>query len=263
MPPLTIGTGGSAGDFGPSLVLGGLFGGAFGRAAAVLLDDPTIDPGAFALVGMGTFYGGIAHVPVSSLILVSELAGSYDLLVPLMLSVGMAFIALRRRSLYEAQVPGHAESPVHRPATSLESLTSVLVQTVMHPADGHAVLRPDATIVEMGAVLSNATWQMTFPVVSPDSKLLGMIDAVLHHQCAVRLRRSPARPGGRLMQAPRTVEPTDNLGHAIELLVNSGARQLPVVQSGRVVGFIDESHVTRAHLALLERDRPTNPRAVF
>ena len=38
-----------------------------------------------SLVGMGTFYGGIAHVPVSSLILVSELAGSYDLLVPLML----------------------------------------------------------------------------------------------------------------------------------------------------------------------------------
>ncbi len=173
----TIGTGGSAGDFGPSLVLGGLFGGAFGRAAAVVLGDPSIDPGAFALVGMGTFYGGIAHVPVSSLILVSELAGSYDLLVPLMLSVGVAFIALRRRSLYEAQVPGHAESPVHRPGTSLESLTSVLVGTVMHPADGHAVLRPDATIVEMGAVLSDATWQLTFPVVSPDGKLLGMIDA--------------------------------------------------------------------------------------
>jgi CIC family chloride channel protein len=30
---LTVGTGGSAGDFGPSLVIGGIFGGAFGRAA--------------------------------------------------------------------------------------------------------------------------------------------------------------------------------------------------------------------------------------
>src|SRR5207244_1220715 len=48
----TIGTGGSAGDFAPSLVLGGLFGGAFGRAAQLLLHDPSIDPGAFALVGM-------------------------------------------------------------------------------------------------------------------------------------------------------------------------------------------------------------------
>ena len=62
---LTVGSGGSAGDFGPSLVIGGIFGGAFGRAAQLLLHDPRIDPGAFALVGMGTFYGGLAHVPIA------------------------------------------------------------------------------------------------------------------------------------------------------------------------------------------------------
>ena len=95
---LTIGSGGSAGDFAPSLVIGALFGGAFGRIVALVLNDPRIDPGAFALVGMGTFYGGIAHVPLSSLVLVCELAGSYDLLVPLMLAEGIAFVLLRRRS---------------------------------------------------------------------------------------------------------------------------------------------------------------------
>ncbi|HEY8040296.1 MAG TPA: chloride channel protein, partial [Polyangiaceae bacterium] len=80
---LTVGSGGSAGDFGPSLVIGGIFGGAFGRAAQGLLHDPRIDPGAFALVGMGTFYGGLAHVPIASLVMTCELTGSYDLLVPL------------------------------------------------------------------------------------------------------------------------------------------------------------------------------------
>ena len=115
---LTIGSGGSAGDFAPSLVIGGLFGGAFGRVAQLLLHDPRIDPGAFALVAMGTFYGGIAHTPLSSLVLVCELAGSYDLLVPLMLAEGIAFIALRGKSLYRAQVKTQRESPVHqRPAT--------------------------------------------------------------------------------------------------------------------------------------------------
>jgi CIC family chloride channel protein len=257
----TLGTGGSAGDFGPSLVLGGLFGGAFGRAAAALLGDPTIDPGAFALVGMGTFYGGIAHVPVSSLILVSELAGSYDLLVPLMLSVGVAFIALRRRSLYEAQVRTHADSPVHRPGTSLESLASVLVQTVMKPAEGHASLRRDATMAEMGAALSQATWQLTFPVVDPEGKIVGMVEST---SIASLLSESGVHHlalAVDLMQSATTVAPTDDLRRAIELLVSSSARQLPVVHSGLVVGFLDESHVTRAHLALLERDRPTDPKA--
>jgi CIC family chloride channel protein len=111
---LTIGTGGSAGDFAPSLVIGGLFGGAFGRAVQLLSNDPRINPAAFALVAMGTFYGGLAHTPLSSLIIVCELAGSYDLLVPLMLAEGIAFIALRKRSLYHAQLPSRRTAQHHR-----------------------------------------------------------------------------------------------------------------------------------------------------
>src|SRR5499427_11150082 len=111
---LTIGSGGSAGDFAPSLVIGGLFGGAFGRAAQLLMPHAQIEPGAFALVAMGTFYGGISHTPLSSLVLVCELAGSYDLLVPLMLAEGIAFVALRRRSLYRAQLPTQRDSPAHQ-----------------------------------------------------------------------------------------------------------------------------------------------------
>jgi CIC family chloride channel protein len=118
---LTIGSGGSAGDFAPVLVIGGLFGGAFGRVAQLLIHDPRIDPGAFALVAMGTMYGGISHTPLSSLVLVCELAGSYDLLVPLMLAEGIAFVALRRRSLYHAQMKSRRESPVHRTTDVLRS----------------------------------------------------------------------------------------------------------------------------------------------
>ena len=110
---LTIGSGGSAGDFAPSMVIGGLFGGAFGRAVQLLSDDPRINPAAFSLIAMGTFYGGLAHAPLSSLIMVCELAGSYDLLVPLMLAEGIAFIALRNRSLYHAQLPSRRYSPAH------------------------------------------------------------------------------------------------------------------------------------------------------
>jgi CIC family chloride channel protein len=118
---LTIGTGGSAGDFAPSLVIGGLFGGAFGRAVQLLSNDPRINPAAFALIAMGTFYGGLAHTPLSSLIIVCELAGSYDLLVPLMLAEGIAFIALRKRNLYHAQLPSRRLSPAHRDDSGLHS----------------------------------------------------------------------------------------------------------------------------------------------
>jgi CIC family chloride channel protein len=161
---LTIGTGGSAGDFAPSLVIGGLFGGAFGRAAQMLTGDPRIDPGAFALVAMGTFYGGVAHTPLSSLVLVCELAGSYDLLVPLMLAEGIAFVALRKKSLYHAQVPTQHESPVHHTPT-LDLLETARVSQVMRPVSlsGVPVLPPEQR-------------------VSPDDNLRRATETLLHHK---------------------------------------------------------------------------------
>ena len=131
---LTIGSGGSAGDFAPSLAIGGLFGGAFGRAAQLLTHDPHLQPGAFALVGMGTFYGGIAHVPLSALVLVCELAGNYDLLVPLMLAQGIAFVALRNRALYSSQMPTLRDSPMHRDALLLDVLRTIHVRDLMKSA---------------------------------------------------------------------------------------------------------------------------------
>ncbi len=108
---LTLGTRGSAGNFAPTLVIGALLGGAFGRAAETITGDSRIEPGAFALVGMGTLFGGIGHVPISSMVLVCEMAGSYDLIVPLMLAEGIAFVALRRRHLFPSQPAGRASKP--------------------------------------------------------------------------------------------------------------------------------------------------------
>ena len=45
-----------------------------GHAVRLLMNDPTINPATFALVRMGVFYGGIARVPLSALVLVCELA---------------------------------------------------------------------------------------------------------------------------------------------------------------------------------------------
>jgi len=72
--------------------------------------------------GADSVYGGVAHVPLSSLVLVCELAGSYDLLVPLMLAEGIAFVALRKRTLYEAQVPARRQSPAHADDSGMHAL---------------------------------------------------------------------------------------------------------------------------------------------
>jgi CIC family chloride channel protein len=252
---LTIGSGGSAGDFGPSLVLGGLFGGAFGHAAALLLGDSRIDPGAFALVGMGTFYGGLAHVPLSALILVSELAGSYDLLVPSMLAVGVSFVALRRRSLYEAQPATRRDSPVHQASSALESLPAVLVQDVVAPSRPFRVFDPRTPTRQVVTAVAEAasSWQTTFPVLD-GSRLKGLITAAAVQALRGDEDLQTLTLAADLMQAPAAVHPTDDLRTAATTMLTSALKQIPVVAAdGAIIGFLEEVDVTRAYVAAMTR----------
>jgi CIC family chloride channel protein len=246
----TVGSGGSAGDFGPSLVMGGLFGGAFGRALALLLHDPRIDPGAFALVGMGTFYGGIAHVPISSLVMVCELAGSYDLLVPLMLAEGVAFIALRKRSLYEAQVPSKRESPAHRHDLVYHALEALRAGDVMvrdRPFVSFEMASPAQQVIQ---ALAESSWQDVFPVVGKDGVMVGMIRAELLRTFASQPDFEHVTVAADLMEPPLSIPESEILHAAIEQMLRHNLREIPIIdESGKIVGFLDEADITRAYLS--------------
>ena len=245
---LTLGSGGSAGDFAPSLVIGGLLGGAFGRAAALLLHDPRIDPGAFALVGMGTFYGGIAHAPLSSLVMVCELAGSYDLLVPLMLAEGIAFVALRRQSLYHAQVPTKHDSPAHA-VPSLDVLKSIPVSALMVRDRPVISFLRKTSAREMLRAAAATSWQDVFPVLDEQGRMIGMITADALRIIASERELEQVTVAADLMQHPVALAPADDLRKAIELMVAHALREAPVLdEKGVIVGFVDEAEVSRAYL---------------
>jgi CIC family chloride channel protein len=245
---LTIGSEGSAGDFAPSLAIGGLFGGAFGRAVQLLINDPRIDPGAYALVGMGAFYGGIAHVPLSALVLVCELAGNYDLLVPLMLSQGIAFVALRKRALYGSQLPTQRDSPVHRDALLIDLLKAIRVKDLMTHTRPFVTFHPKTAAVEILKHVSEATWQDVFPVVD-DGALVGLVSTDTIRALPTQRQGTPWEFAVDVMQPPVFVHPEDDLKIATECLVANGLREIPVVEgAGVVVGFLDEREIARIYL---------------
>jgi chloride channel protein, CIC family len=245
---LTVGSGGSAGDFGPSLVIGGLFGGAFGRAAQLLLHDPRIDPGAFALVGMGTFYGGLAHVPIASLVMTCELAGSYDLLVPLMFAEGIAFVALRNRSLYHAQVATKRDSPAHRDEMIFDVLTGIHVSDVLvrnRPYATFTTRTPAHEVVEKAALMA---WQDVFPVLGEGNKLVGIVLSDVLRMMAANPDVDGLTIAHDLMVPAVSVLDTDNLQRALVVILEHGLREIVVVDAtGHIVGFLDEAEITRAY----------------
>jgi chloride channel protein, CIC family len=234
---LTIGSGGSAGDFAPCLALGALSGGAFGRAVALLMDDPRIDPGAFALVGMGT------------------------LLVPLMLAGGIAFVALRKQSLYPAQVPTRRDSPAHALPT-LDVLGSMRVAQVMITGRTLLSFEPRTPAQEILRRVTDASWQDVFPVLDPAGKMIGMITPEVLRILGSDRELESFTVAADLMQLAIAARPEDDLRVASQLMLDHHVREVPVVdRDGRIVGILDEADVGKAYLEAT-RTEPAPPSSI-
>jgi CIC family chloride channel protein len=250
---LSVGSGGSAGDFAPTLAIGGLLGGAFGIAAQIVLHDPRIHPGAFALVGMGVFYGAIAHVPLAALVMVCEMAGNYELLVPLMFALGIAFIALRKHSLYPSQVASARESPVHRDTFLLEMLEAGRVRELVTTGTSYSSFAPATPAAEMLHQLRESTWQDVFPVLDGDT-LCGLVAADALRVLAGEEASAGWAVAADLMQPPVTVGLDDDLRCASQRLIEAALREIPVVDGqGRIVAFLDEAEIARVYLQAATR----------
>lgn len=260
---MTLGSGGSAGDFGPSLAIGGLVGGAFGRAAQILV-SPAIDPGAFALVGMGTFYGGIAHTPISALVMVCELAGTYDLLPALMLSSGFAFVLLRNVNLYRNQPPSRFESPAHAGEESLDVLRRRKVRDVFRRGKPVWLTRTTPLSAVIRAVMDGPAWQDSFPVLDDDGNICGIVTGdVLRN--VTRDDQDSLVIAADIMVAPVYVSLEDDLHTALLRLLDSNLREVPVFDGAEIKGVLDEAHITRAYHDHLDRlvrhvEEPTSRR---
>ncbi len=110
---LTLGSGNSGGIFGPCVVTGGMFGGAFGCLAAHFFPSVVPHPGTYAIVGMIAFFAAAAKAPISTIIMISEMTGGYGLLGPAMFAVVTAFILSGKRTIFPAQVDSRLDSPFH------------------------------------------------------------------------------------------------------------------------------------------------------
>lgn len=101
----SYGSGSVGGIFAPSLFIGGMLGGAVGYLDVRIFHHPVDSIGAFALVGMGAVFAGIIRAPMTSVLIIFEMTGSYGLVLPLMIA-NMSAYALARHwrplSIYEA-----------------------------------------------------------------------------------------------------------------------------------------------------------------
>lgn len=110
----TVGSGGSGGLFAPAIACGGALGAATGLFFRHILPASVgIHPGAFALVGMAAFLASSIRVPLTAIIMVAEISGNHELLLPTMWACCIAFWLNNGWSLYRSQVHSRESSPLH------------------------------------------------------------------------------------------------------------------------------------------------------
>lgn len=170
---LTIGSGGSGGVFAPSLVIGAMLGGLFGGISHFFFPEIITETtmSAFVVVGMAAFFAGAAKVPIAAILMISEMAGSYSLLVPLMLTSVVAYALSGGWTIYEKQVKTRKESPAHRREFMVDLLEGIRVKDAY--IEDVQTISADTTVKE-ALYFVDRTGHIAYPVVDKEGRMVGI-----------------------------------------------------------------------------------------
>ncbi len=242
---LSIGSGGSGGVFGPSMVIGAALGGACGNLFQYLLPGVVEQPGAFVVVGMAGFFAAASKAPISTILMVSEMTGSYHLLLPALLVCSLCYACSRGWSIYEKQVPSRLESPAHAGDFFVDVLGQLTVADVGGLRQVQAV--PEGmSFPEFRGFFAHSE-QHYFPVVDEEQRLSGIFSV---NDVRELLFEEGLERGVIVKDLARTdiikVRPDEDLASVLRKFTVRNLNELPVVDpndESRLLGMVSRRQV--------------------
>ena len=260
---LTIGSGGSGGVFGPSMVIGGCAGSAFGLILNRLAPGLAPQPASFMVVGMAGFFAAAAKTPFSTLVMVCELTGDYRLIVPALWVCALAYLLSDEESLYRSQVKGRYNSPAHQGGYIREVLAGQTISNILNSDSQVIALHAKDPLTE---VLDrfDATSRQVLPITDEQNHFLGVIHLNEVYWMSHRQSTLPWLLAVDLMIWGITpLKPQDSLERAVEIFAENDLSELPVVdgpEGKKLLGMIRRTDVVKAYLRRVHsQSRPSTP----
>ncbi len=255
---LTVSSGGSGGVFGPSVVIGGCLGAAVGKSLHVWFPDLIVQPESFAIVGMAGFFAGAARAPISTILMVTEMTGTYTLLLPTMWVSTLCFLLCSRWTLFDKQVTSRLESPAHRGDFLVDVLEGMRVADIYQVDRKLIEIHEGTTLNEIVHTLAKTT-QRYFPVVESDGSMVGIFSAedvrgYLYDDVIWQLVDANDVMVTRVI----TVTPNDDLNTALTCFTALNIDELPVVapdDSKRLLGMLRRKEVISAYTRRLAQHK--------
>jgi chloride channel protein, CIC family len=253
---LTIGSGGSGGVFGPSIVIGGAVGGAVGKLFYQWIPSVISDPGAFVVVGMAGFFTAVSNTPVSTIIFVSEMTNSYHLLLPSLMVCFVSYLGARPWTIYKQQVQSRIDSPAHAGDFFVDLLESHRVQDVLPMVKKVQPVPQEMPFAEFRFYFSN-TNQQYFPVMDSQGRMVGIFS--INDVRAVLF--SPEIEHLVVMKDIGTSEiiavtPSEDLNSVLKKFTAKNLDSLPVVEEddhGKLIGMLNRREVIAFYNAAVDQ----------
>uniref|UniRef100_A0A9J8A4T2 Chloride channel protein n=1 Tax=Cyprinus carpio carpio TaxID=630221 RepID=A0A9J8A4T2_CYPCA len=242
-----------------------------------------VTPGLYAMVGAAACLGGVTRMTVSLVVIMFELTGGLEYIVPLMAAaVTSKWVAdaFGKEGIYEAHIQLNGY-----PYLDQDEFTHrTLATDVMRPRRNEpplAVLTQDSTTVEDVETLIKDTDYNGFPVVvsHESERLIGFVqrrdlilniknarqkqDGVVSNSVVYFTEDAPQIPASNpqplklrriLNLSPFTVTDHTPMETVVDIFRKLGLRQCLVTRSGRLLGIITKKDVLRHMAQMMNQD---------
>lgn len=228
----STGSGAVGGVFTPTLFVGAAIGALFGGVMYALWPGASPLP-AYVAVGMGAFLAATTHAPLMATLMIFEMTGNYDLIVPLMLACVLGYFVSRvlwQRSIYARSLPD-------TPNAAFATLSAGEIVRNNPPT-----VQRDRPVAEIEQQFLQRRWPHVY-IVDADGNFCG---AVSVHDFAPWMRSGvdpdTALPQKLLIENYPRVTPDMSLGLVLEVFSGHSGERLPLVnEDGKLLGFLSKT----------------------
>jgi len=235
--PFCFGSGAAGGIFLPMLILGSFLGYFIGTVAAHFGVD--VNPVIVSLVGMGAFLSATARTPITAVVMVFEMTGDYNHILPIMFSVAIADLVaekLNHSPIYSSLILKQG-----KPTKETKILSSIKVSKAMDANINK--IKFDTTLVEALNLIEISNYEI-LPVVNKKEKLIGSITKSEIEVSLLQGNNEDMMIERIMNPEPLTIRQEDDLYKAFYILhLDDSENILALDNSKRVKGILTREQI--------------------
>ena len=242
----TVGSGGSGGVFAPGLFIGVYVGASVGLLFHYLFPQivPNIAP--FVIIGMMSVFAAAGKVPISVILMVTEMTGSLQLLPGAMIAVAISYLVSGNNTMYITQLPTRRDSPAHKAEYEVSMMRSIKAKECQL-SNIKTNLEDNVQKATQTMIENNFT---SLPVVDGNDNFIGVV-----YLRDIEKAKNSDSVIKYITRGSPYISLDSTLENAMEIMARNRARWVAVVDKGKFVGILTEDAIAEAYEREVKRLR--------